>query len=73
MKLGTMARIALEFFPHAQGLALGTGPDPWVRVLLRGTSWEVHVPRAIPEQDFEAEVIAQFDKLMAHIGDTDVN
>jgi hypothetical protein len=73
MKLGTLARIALEFFPNAQGLAIGIGPDPWVRVLLRGTSWEVHVPRQIADSDFEAEVIAQFERLMAHIGDTNVN
>lgn len=73
MRLGVLASVALEFFPKAQGLAIGTGPDPWVRVLLRGTSWEVHVPRQISDTDFESEVRAQFERLMKHIGDTDVS
>lgn len=67
MKLTTMATVAVEYFPAAQSLAIGTGPDPWVRVGLQGTSWEVRVPRQISDSHFEEELRAQFDRLVKHI------
>lgn len=59
-----MQQVAHEFFSRHAFVKTGVYPDPWVWVEVGSTQVTVQIPHAISDEDFEAEVRAQFDRLM---------
>lgn len=62
MKQDILKVTANKFFPDAI-VRTGLKPDPWVQIIVGSTMVETHVPRFVPDDDFEVEVFHSIKKL----------